>query len=148
MPSRVREETGMGLVELLVALTVLTIGIFALVAGFSSGIDTNRRASKTSIAGTLADQQMELFRRGSYASIAAVSVSKTGPDKRTYLLESFVTLARVCGDGSLDSVSSCAANGGAVGREVKTVTIRVHDGPTSAAKTLITESSTFDQSIG
>ena len=149
MAARARAEEGIGLVELLIALTIMTVGIFALVAGFSSGIETNRRASKASTAGTLADQQMETFRSGSYASIAASGSTKAGADSRTYWVESFVTTARVCGDGSLDSASPpCVANGGAIGREVKTVTIKVHDGTTSAAPVLISETSTFDRSIG
>ncbi|MBA2332973.1 MAG: type II secretion system protein [Gaiellaceae bacterium] len=147
MSTRVRAEAGMGLVELLIALTIMTIGIFALVAGFSSGIETNRRASKSSTAGTLADQQMEAYRSSSYASIAAVGATKTGADSRTYWLESFVTPARVCGDGSLDS-SGTPCGGAPVGREVKTVTIKVHDGSTSAAPVLITATSTFDRSTG
>lgn len=147
MSSR-RTEAGIGLVELLVAMTVMSIGIFALVAGFSSGIETNRRASKTSTAGTLADRKMEAFRRGSYASVAAGGAAQTGPDSRTYWVQAFVTPARVCSDGVLDGGLTCAANGGPIGREVKTVTIKVHDGATSAARVLITETSTFDRSIG
>ena len=51
MPSRIREEAGIGLIELLVAMLVLSIGIFALVAGFSSGFGSINRASKSSTAG-------------------------------------------------------------------------------------------------
>ena len=36
--TRVREESGFGLVELLIAMTVMVVGITALVAGMSSGM--------------------------------------------------------------------------------------------------------------
>ena len=54
-------EEGFGLVELLIAMTVMSIAIVALVAGFSSGFGTINRASKTATAGVIADKQMEAF---------------------------------------------------------------------------------------
>ena len=87
--ARVRDEGGFGLVELLIAMTVMLIGIFAVVAGFSSGLGAINRASKTTIAGTLADQQMETFRRGSHAAIVTIAgTTKVGADGRTYWIES------------------------------------------------------------
>jgi Tfp pilus assembly protein PilV len=66
---RAREEAGFGLIELLMAMTMLNIGILALVATFNSGAVALSRASKQSNAATLADTQMELFRGMKYASI-------------------------------------------------------------------------------
>ncbi len=136
----------MGLVELLVAMVVMSIGIFALVAGFSSGFGSINRASKTSIAGTLADQQMEAY-RNSYASIpvGATSTTKT-VSGQTYWIGGVVALNFVCGDGSLQP-TSCAANGGTAGRPLKLVNLTVKDG-SSTAKVLLAQSSTFDQSNG
>jgi prepilin-type N-terminal cleavage/methylation domain-containing protein len=64
------EQGGFGLVELLIAMTVMTIGIMAIVAGFSSGIVALNRASRASTAGTLADKQMEAYRALPYKQIA------------------------------------------------------------------------------
>jgi Tfp pilus assembly protein PilV len=66
---RLRNEAGFGLIELLMAMTMLNIGILALVATFNSGALALRRASKISNAATLADTQMELFRGMKYTSI-------------------------------------------------------------------------------
>src|SRR6266550_3401148 len=66
---RVRDEAGFGLIELLMAMTMLNIGILALVATFSSGSIALKRASTLSNAATLADTQMELFRGLKYSSI-------------------------------------------------------------------------------
>jgi prepilin-type N-terminal cleavage/methylation domain-containing protein len=67
---RVQEQDGFGLVELLIALTVMAIGIMAIVAGFSSGILAVSRASQIATAGTLADKQMEAYRALGYKQIA------------------------------------------------------------------------------
>jgi prepilin-type N-terminal cleavage/methylation domain-containing protein len=157
MPARLRAEEGFGLVELLVAMTILSIGIFALVAGFSSGFGAINRASKTSVAGALADQRMEALRRGAYDAITAPAATTdpaissaefpvTGTDGRTYWVGRDVTLANVCGNGKL--LATCTStDGGTVGRPVKSVTLTVRAG-SSTGDLLIRESSTFDQSTG
>src|SRR4029453_12425525 len=66
---RARNEAGFGLIELLMAITMLNIGILALVATFSSGSAALRRASELSNAATLADTQLELFRGMKCSSI-------------------------------------------------------------------------------
>jgi type II secretory pathway pseudopilin PulG len=58
-----RQEAGFGLVELLMAMTILNVGILAVVAGFNSGIVALRRSGAISTGTVLADKQMELYRR-------------------------------------------------------------------------------------
>ncbi|MEJ7791504.1 MAG: prepilin-type N-terminal cleavage/methylation domain-containing protein [Gaiellaceae bacterium] len=146
MSSRVREQAGMGLVELLVAMTVMAIGIFALVAGFGSGIGAINRASKTSTAGTLADRQMEAFRRGTYFSINSIALATTiGADGRTYGIGTVVESR--CPDETAPTGPTCTLNDGVTSRPVKRATVTVLDGSTTGP-VLITESSTFDQSTG
>jgi type II secretory pathway pseudopilin PulG len=60
--TRVREESGFGLVELLIAMTVLVVGITALVAAMSSGFVAVKRAADESTAAAIADKQMEAYR--------------------------------------------------------------------------------------
>jgi Tfp pilus assembly protein PilV len=67
---RLRQEKGFGLLELLMAMTMLNIGILALVASFNSGAIALKRAGRTATAATLADAQMELYRALKYDSIA------------------------------------------------------------------------------
>ena len=67
--TRVRNEQGFGLVELLAAMMVLMVGILALFAMFESGIRTIKRASTVTTAGALADGEMENFRAIRYDSI-------------------------------------------------------------------------------
>jgi Tfp pilus assembly protein PilV len=68
--ARLRDEDGFTLIELTIAMTVLTLGILSLVAAYSSGYVAMRRATNVSSAQMLADSQMERFRALSYTSIA------------------------------------------------------------------------------
>ena len=57
-----RSEGGFGLIELLIAMTVMVIAIMAIVAAFSSGMVSLGRAAQASTAATVADKQMEAYR--------------------------------------------------------------------------------------
>jgi type II secretory pathway pseudopilin PulG len=67
---RLRQEAGFGLLELLMAMTILNIGVLAVVGAFNSGAVALRRSGKISTATVLADKQMELYRALTYGSIA------------------------------------------------------------------------------
>jgi len=75
---RLRQEGGFGLIELLMAMTILNVGILATVAAFNSGIVALRHAGSISTASVLADKQMELYRSLTYGSIALDSSSIPG----------------------------------------------------------------------
>jgi prepilin-type N-terminal cleavage/methylation domain-containing protein len=62
LSTRARDEAGFGLVELLIAMTVMAIGITAIVAGMSSGFVAVNRARDASTAAAVADKQMEAYR--------------------------------------------------------------------------------------
>jgi type II secretory pathway pseudopilin PulG len=59
---RLKEQEGFGLIELVIAMTVLNIGILAIVAAFNSGALALRRATMISSASAVADGQMEYYR--------------------------------------------------------------------------------------
>ena len=69
MPTRARDESGFGLLELLMAMVLLNVGILAIVAAFSSGNAALARASQVSTATSLADKQMEAYRGLIYDNI-------------------------------------------------------------------------------
>ena len=77
---RARADDGFGLVELMISLVVLNVGVLAIVAAFSSGAVTIRRAQETQTALSLADKQMELFRAIRYVDIYLDSTSVTTAD--------------------------------------------------------------------
>jgi Tfp pilus assembly protein PilV len=80
---RAREESGFGLIELVIAMFMLNIGILALVAAFNSGAVALRRASHISTAASLADTQMELYRALTYAQIG-LDTTSVGSVDNTY----------------------------------------------------------------
>jgi type II secretory pathway pseudopilin PulG len=168
--SRLRNEKGFGLIELLMAMTMLNIGILALVAAFNSGAIALQRASRTSTATALADQQMELYRAILYSAIGLDATSVNATDT-TYRNDSALggslsnDLTVTCTGSPLPNqcVPSRAVAGAdhrkyrvdtyvtsttpTNGRAVKLITIVVRDG-TSPYRTLAREQSTFDTSTG
>jgi type II secretory pathway pseudopilin PulG len=69
VPARVRDESGFGLLELVMAMVMLNIGVLAIVAAFSSGNAALARASRVSTAAALANKQMESYRGLIYDNI-------------------------------------------------------------------------------
>ena len=151
----------MTLVELLIAIVVMAIGVTALVAGLGSGIVAVERSGNTTIAATVADQQMETYRQASFASLSPGVQSPTtskGSDGKTYWLRA--TISWTCPVPPASSATptgsplTCASTTAAV-RPVKMVSIDVRDPTTSgvaacpaSCKLLYTETSTFDASTG
>ena len=155
------------MIELLASLTVLNVGILAIVAAFNSGAITLRRASQISTAAALADQQMERFRAIKYAAISLDTTSVAAADS-AYTSDTAYNASQVTATCSplvnectpVRTISAAASpdhRGYRVdtyivfetptsGRELKKVTVVVRDGSTMAAFARV--SSTFDQSTG
>ena len=143
LKARLRAEEGMTLIELLIAMVVTSIGVAALVAGFSSGIVSINHSRLTSTAGSLADQQMEIYRQASFDSLPTTpqgATTPTGPDGHTYWMK--VDGSWTCAVGTY-SAGTCS--GTPASRPVKSVTINVRDGSASA-RLLFSETTTFDSS--
>ena len=141
-----RAEEGMSLVELLIAMVVTSIGIAALVAGFSSSILSIRRAQVTSTAGSLADAQMEVYRQAAFTLLPVglqAATTPTGPGGHTYWMQ--VNGAWTCAVGTYSAGPPATCSGTPVSRPLKLVTITVRDG-SAAARLLFTQSATFDSS--
>jgi type II secretory pathway pseudopilin PulG len=138
----------MTLIELLIAMVVMSIGIAALVAGFSSGVVSINRARVTSTAGTRADQQMELYRQAAFTSLPVglqTPTTPTGPDGHSYWMQ--VNGAWTCAVGTYSAGPPATCSGTPASRPLKVLTITVRDG-SPTAKLLFTESATFDSSTG
>lgn len=103
--SRLRREDGFMLVELVIAMAVLTIGILALVGAYSAGYASLNRASSTSSASVLADSQMERFRALQYAAIQLnTTCGATCAQDSTYTSDSaYSSTAQVTGCTSTGS---------------------------------------------
>jgi Tfp pilus assembly protein PilV len=95
LAARLREETGLGLIELLISLLVLNLGIFATMGAFTSGAVAIRNASRVSTASALADKNIEAFRDMSYSSpsfaVGTTTANQTGADGLTYSVTTAIT---------------------------------------------------------
>ena len=138
----------MTLVELLIAMMVLTVGILALVAAYSSGYVALNRATRVSSATLVADSQMERFRARQYSAIqlnttcgatcaedstftgdtaynSAAQVTgcasttestclptqtKTGPDGKSYRLDTYIEYSCVSGTLTTSPLSCGSGN--------------------------------------
>jgi prepilin-type N-terminal cleavage/methylation domain-containing protein len=168
--TRLRGEKGFGLLELLMAMVMLSVGILALVAAFNSGTIALERAGRTATAGALADAQMERYRALTYGAIQLDASSVNATDS-TYRNDS------VLGGNIANDVTTSSACGGVppecnpsrtlvgadrhnyrldtyvtyttppTGRQEKLVTVVVR-ATTSPYATYAREQSTFDQSTG
>ena len=157
--------------ELLLALTILNIGLLALVASLNSGIVAVERASKISTAATLADSQLELYRAIKYSALALDD--NTTKNLTDALYKDDPVLA---GDvnNSVTTMTGCTAMPNycnpsrivtgadgrpyrvdsyitwttpASGRQVKLVTVVIRDGRSPFGR-LSRQQSTFDESTG
>ena len=66
---RAADDDGFGLVELLIAMTMLSIAVGALLAVFTSSAASLRRAGQKGTALTLADTQMEKYRTRTFTAV-------------------------------------------------------------------------------
>lgn len=145
-----QSEEGVTLVELLIAMVITAIGIAALVAGFSSGVLSIRRAHLAATSAALADKQMESYRKATFASLTPGALSgatQTGSDGRSYWVGTAISWTCVVGPANTTTAAAApTCTGSPASRPVKLVTVEVHNGSTSAATLLFRESTTFDSS--
>lgn len=106
--ARLRNEQGLGLIELLIAMTVLSVGLLAIVASFTSGTVAMTRASRIATAGVLADTQMETYRALSYDWIGLDTSASTDA---TYKADAACIGGGTCQNHAPDNGSSCASGG-------------------------------------
>jgi Tfp pilus assembly protein PilV len=90
---RAQSEGGFGMIELLAAMTVMLVGIFAVFGLFQAGIVQIRRASTVTTAAAVADSEMEKFRAIKYEAIGltntTVDTVVAGSYGSTYTGQSF-----------------------------------------------------------
>jgi Tfp pilus assembly protein PilV len=104
-PARLKNESGFGLIELLIAMVILQVALLAIVAVFSSGAVAMGRASRVGIASGIADRAMEQYRAYIYGSIGLNTTTATDS---TYTSDTACTgHSGTCSDVS---VSGCTAS--------------------------------------
>lgn len=69
MLTRLRSERGQGIIELIVAMVVITVAVLALMASYDEAFVSLHKSARTTAAATLAETQLELYGALPYASI-------------------------------------------------------------------------------
>ena len=95
-----RSQEGFGLIELIISMTMLNIGILAIVAAFNSGAIALKNAGEVSTASVVGDKQMELYRALKYTEIALDSAAvSTANGDTTYQCDTanLIDPAQACG---------------------------------------------------
>ncbi|HET8556394.1 MAG TPA: hypothetical protein VFL58_03695 [Gaiellaceae bacterium] len=133
--ARMRNEDGIGLIELLIALLVLNIGIFATFGAFTSAASILKRSSRISTAAAIADQEIEALHNLKFSQIQSVSPTPfawpSAPDGGQYTVQV--------------NVQSGQVTGGSAYNEQATVTVTSNADP-KAKVTSITTFSRYTQS--
>jgi Tfp pilus assembly protein PilV len=75
---RLGAESAQGLVELLIALTVLAVGIGATLTLFADSLISQQHGAKEGTAITLADRQMETYQSMPYSCISSTFAMPSG----------------------------------------------------------------------
>ena len=162
-----RDEGGFGLVELLISMTILSVGVLALLATYSSSSASLVRAARIGTAVTIADKQMELYRGLLYDDVRLDSASIPGSGE--YTADSAYTGAAqvtspACTSPTPDECNASRAVTGpdgrsyqvdvyiyphtpSGGREIKSVTVVVRDN-VDGSRVLARQVSTFDPYTG
>jgi prepilin-type N-terminal cleavage/methylation domain-containing protein len=161
-----RRNDGFGMIELLVAMMILSIALLAMLAAFTAGTTTVRRAARASTAASIASRQLELYHAIPYNSILLDGTAAAGADptykadpswNATMVTAACPTLPPECTpsrvvtgpDGlsyRLDTYIVPETPTG--GRQIKRVAVVVRDPNNLAGRPFTRESTTFDQSTG
>ena len=114
MHTRARDESGFGMLELLMAMVMLNVGILAVVAAFSSGNAALARASRISTAAALGNKQMEVYRGLKYDNIVFITSEwNAAIGDSTYTADSIYQqnmASPVAPKALVPTVTSCPAN--------------------------------------
>lgn len=163
------DETGFGLIELLMAMGILAIAISAQLAVFSSSYTSLSRANMKGTAVTVADKQMETYRTLPYSCIYLTSGSGDGTYSGDSAYSASQVTASSCSPNTTPATASTTASQTVAGpdnrsyrvdtyivtttptggRALKKVTIVVHEVKNGVVGgVLAREASTFDQAQG
>lgn len=108
VPSGARNESGFLMVELVAAIFIITIAILALMAAYGGAFTSLRGSARTSSAGLLAENQLELYASLPYASIGldASTLTTVKATDANYSTDE----AALPGTGTDSTITSCGTS--------------------------------------
>ena len=108
MGARLRSESGFLMVELMTAVLIITIAVLGLMAAYTQSWFSLHASAKSSAAGQLAENQLELYASLPYASIGldASTLTSTKSSDANYSPDE----SALPGSGSDVTISSCGSS--------------------------------------
>lgn len=124
MRARLRDETGMGLVELTIAMFMLTIALLALAAGYDSAAISVHNADKKTVAAKIAAGQIELYQslKVSLVGLDATNLANTTTGGRGNYDPTYVSDEAALSPSGTDHTITCTDPTAAQCLPVQTVT--------------------------
>ena len=170
MPVRVRDEEGFGIVELLMAIVVVSVALLALMGSYDAIFASLHSSARTSTASVLANRQLELYGTLSYSKIGldATTLQATKTSDTVYAADEAAlagatgTDVTITGCGSSAQclpVQTITGNDHHVyrletfirdipsftGRTERTVTVIVRDESSAGGPQIVTVTTAFDR---
>lgn len=108
MGARLRSESGFLTIELMTAIVVITIAVLGLMAAYTQSFFSLHHSAKSSAAGQLAGNQLELYASLPYASIGldSTTLTSTKATDTNYSSDE----SALPGSGSDVTISSCGSS--------------------------------------
>jgi Tfp pilus assembly protein PilE len=108
MPRRARDEGGFLTIELMAAVVIITIAVLALMAAYDQSFFSIHSAAKSSAAGQLAQNQLELYASLPYSSVGLDSstLTTTKATDTNYSSDE----SALSGTGSDATISGCGSS--------------------------------------
>jgi Tfp pilus assembly protein PilV len=107
MRANVRSEGGFLTIELMAAIVIISIAVLALMAAYDQSFFSLHSSAKTSAAGQLAENQLELYASLPYASVGldSATLATTKSTDSTYSTDE----SGLTGTGSDVTISNCGS---------------------------------------
>jgi prepilin-type N-terminal cleavage/methylation domain-containing protein len=142
---RLRDESGFGLIELMISMVVMSVGIGAMMMVFASSIASLRHSGREGTAVTVADRLLEQYRAMPFASLPT---SLTPPSNLsscptpTTFPDPTLACQQVTSSNSPDhrayvattTATSATINSGSTPYQQITITVSVRNNGTEAAR--------------
>ena len=108
MGARLRSESGFLTIELMTAMVIITVAVLGLMAAYEQSWFSLHSSAKSSAAGQLAENQLELYASLPYASIGldATTLTSTKSSDTNYSSDE----SALPGSGSDVTISSCGSS--------------------------------------
>jgi type II secretory pathway pseudopilin PulG len=107
MRTRLQDESGFGIIELVVAVVVITVALLAIAAGFETAALSVHSASRQTVAAKLANHQIELYESLAFTSIGLDATTLTSVEASDTVYAADRTALNAARSGTDATIAGC-----------------------------------------